>query len=553
MDDLKLIKKHYGENMMKLCRELFPTLIEQNKLYDILVSNFYPSKQLFWDIRYVKDDFKNYIFNKSNSNDERLITDKTPQQLLNEVGYDLFECKTEEEIQNFKKYYSKGEELCTFKDNRLNRCYVFFAVKKNVDEIKRENFDKPERQDEYGTSVISIQFSRGEVNTLSIKNRYNHTVSYPDSTFCNNLENIIPGLTNSFEEKYNLNINSNTDTSFYLHGYIRANDGRYYKENYEINNIHYCEDNVIIDNDKVIKYDKEKYILIDYFILNLVDKKIEVYDDKLKTDSFIDSIGKIEKIDIRKDRFGKYIKINNKISLSIQDNRLNTYTDNEVKKIGNDFLHRSEYLSTICLTSVKEIGDNFLRDDSLIEFIYLPNVKKIGDNFGLDNKMSIITLENVEEIGDSFLYFNKGLNIAILPKLRKVKDYFLHSNLGLDYIDLPNLKEIGNNFMNDNKHLTGINLPSVEKITDNFLFNNNSLESINLPNVKEIGNNFLYSCTSLKNISIPKTKTVGSYFLRKNTSLEHAIFNHFLPTNETFLDTFRTNDKEATFEYVLTK
>ena len=553
MDDLKLIKKHYGENMMKLCRELFPTLIEQNKLYDILVSNFYPSKQLFWDIRYVKDDFKNYIFNKVNSDEEKVIVDKTPQQLLNEVGYDLFECKTEEEIQKFKKYYSKGEELCTFKDNRLNRCYVFFAVKKNVDEIKRENFDKPERQDEYGTSVISIQFSRGEVNTLSIKNRYNHNVSYPDSTFCNNLENIIPGLTNSFEEKYNLNINSNIDTSFYLHGYIRANDGRYYKENYEINNIHYCEDNIIIDNDEVIKYDKEKYILIDYFILNLVDKKIEVYDDKLKTDSFIDSIGKIEKIDIKKDRFRKYIKINNKISLSIHDNRLNTYTDNEVKKIGNDFLHRSEYLSTICLTSVKEIGDNFLRDDSLIEFIYLPNVKKIGDDFGLDNKMSIITLENVEEIGNSFLYFNKGLNIAILPKLRKVKDCFLNSNLGLDYIDLPNLKEIGNNFMNDNKHLTGINLPSVEKITDNFLFNNNSLESINLPNVKEIGNNFLYSCTSLKNISIPKTKTVGSYFLRKNTSLEHAIFNHFLPTNETFLDTFRTNDKEATFEYVLTK
>ena len=40
MDDLKLIKKHYGEKMMHLCRELFPTLLETggllSKLFPIL-------------------------------------------------------------------------------------------------------------------------------------------------------------------------------------------------------------------------------------------------------------------------------------------------------------------------------------------------------------------------------------------------------------------------------------------------------------------------------------------------------------------------------------
>ena len=29
MDDLKLIKKHYGEKMAHLCRDLFPTLLEE--------------------------------------------------------------------------------------------------------------------------------------------------------------------------------------------------------------------------------------------------------------------------------------------------------------------------------------------------------------------------------------------------------------------------------------------------------------------------------------------------------------------------------------------
>ena len=87
-----------------------------------------------------------------------------------EAGYVLVECYNEEDIQKFRKYYAPGEELCTFKGGRLNSCRVFFAVKKNVLDIKREDFKKPKREDEYGTSVISIQFTKDETNTLSIKN-----------------------------------------------------------------------------------------------------------------------------------------------------------------------------------------------------------------------------------------------------------------------------------------------------------------------------------------------------------------------------------------------
>ena len=31
-------------------------------------------------------------------------------------------------------------------------------------------------------------------------------------------------------------------------GYVRANDGKYYKYNFEFNNVYYCPDNVIVDN-----------------------------------------------------------------------------------------------------------------------------------------------------------------------------------------------------------------------------------------------------------------------------------------------------------------
>ena len=69
-------------------------------------------------------------------------------------------------IQSFKKYYAPQEELCTFLGGRLNSCDVFFAVKKDVNDIKRSDFIKPEREDKYGTSVISIQFRKGYINTL---------------------------------------------------------------------------------------------------------------------------------------------------------------------------------------------------------------------------------------------------------------------------------------------------------------------------------------------------------------------------------------------------
>lgn len=45
------------------------------------------------------------------------------------AGYILYECKTKEDIQKFKKYYHENEELCTFNDNRLDKCHVFLQLK----------------------------------------------------------------------------------------------------------------------------------------------------------------------------------------------------------------------------------------------------------------------------------------------------------------------------------------------------------------------------------------------------------------------------------------
>ena len=296
--------------MMHLCRELFPTILnEEGKLINILDSNFGLPKYLYDDIKasYCKDNFRDFIYQMYEGEINKVVTDKTPFELLDIAGYTLYECQTEDDIQKFSKYYKENEVLCTRKNkNRLKSCHVFFAVKKDVDDIKREDFQNPKRDDNYGTSVISIQFSRGLINTLSIKNRYNHTVDNPDATFNNDLENIIPGLSYSFENYYGFNINQNNSVYLRL-GYVKANDKKYYKYNMEINNVYYCPDNIIIKNGKVIKdyIDKEKYLLIDNFIIDLqndskTSKSVFAYDDT--PDSFTDGLANFDKILITKNK-----------------------------------------------------------------------------------------------------------------------------------------------------------------------------------------------------------------------------------------------------------
>ena len=63
MDDLKLIKKKYGEEMMHLCRKLFPTILEEEgKLISILDSTFGHPKYLYDDIKNDTKKFKDFIY-----------------------------------------------------------------------------------------------------------------------------------------------------------------------------------------------------------------------------------------------------------------------------------------------------------------------------------------------------------------------------------------------------------------------------------------------------------------------------------------------------------
>ena len=471
IDDLKVIRKKYGEKMYHFCRESFPTLLEEpGKLSKLLSDNFHESHSLFDDIvaNRKESEFKNFIYSLVDvENNNELGMTKTPEELMSEAGYVLVECYNEEDIQKFRKYYAPGEELCTFKGGRLNSCRVFFAVKKNVLDIKREDFKKPKREDEYGTSVISIQFTKDETNTLSIKNRYNHTVVNPDATFSNNLDNIIPGLTESFE-RYKGIIQMYKIKNFEIKGYVMANDGKYYKYNYEINNVYYCPDNIIIDNFNVKKYDKSRYLIIDYFIIDLSNKSISLYDKKL-SDSFCDVIKDINKIEIDNIDSGKKITIlgdNNK-SLEIitdKDGKIISLKMNKIYDIGDKFLSYNTSLQKFTAENLTEVGDDCLCFNNTLQELYFPNLTMVGHQFLICNtSLQKFTAENLIMVGCRFLPYNTSLQKFTAENLIEVGDDFLRRNNTLQELYFPNLTEVGDWFLNNNHKLRNKILSEIEK------------------------------------------------------------------------------------------
>ncbi|MBE6149522.1 MAG: hypothetical protein E7170_02225 [Firmicutes bacterium] len=539
--DLKVIKNKYGEKMMHLCRELFPTILEtEGALSKILLDKFEPSRYLYENIKEYKTDleFKDYIYSLYDSKYryELMQTEDTCEELIAKAGYDLYQCFTEDDIQSFKKYYANGEELCTFNGGRLDRCIVFFAVKKNVDEIKREDFKNPQRQDLYGTSVISIQFTRDKSHTLSIKNRYNHKVASPDATFSNNLDEIIPGLTYAFEKEYEMEQTKTDIARFELPGHVLADDGKYYPYNFEYNNIYYCPNNIIIDNFEVKRFDQEKYLIIEQFVLDLKTGEIKAYDETEK-DCFPNTITNCDKVQVIKEgntkkiimssigfedtilkinERGRILEVINPNIINIGDEflkysiKLKKIEMKNVKTIGNEFASLVETLDVITMSSLEIVGDYFCRYAKCKEFLDLKKLKRVGHYCLTHCENLKINLPDLEEVGDGFFEFCVANKEELcLPKLKKAGHNLFRGLITAKKIEMPNLEEVGNDF--DIMYCEKIDLRKLKRAGDGFLRNYSSVGLRNIPkldSLKYYGEDSFFMDNSLKELMLSKRKYV---------------------------------------------
>ena len=473
--DLDKIKKLYGEDFAKkICRKYFSHILEREdfSFAEFLKSHFYPSKFLYEDlIKYDKaTHFKNAIYGMlNNSNTVDVDIKESPEKLMKMAGYKLYKCETNEDIFKFKKYYKPDEALCTFNDPaRIQTHTIFWAVKDNVNKIKREDFPNPRRQDEYGTSVISIQFTKGIESTLSIKNRYNHKVEFPDATFSNDLENIQAGLTDSFKKFYNIQL-VNSGHSFNIPGYVVDNSGCLHKSLYEIENVHYCANNIIVHNGKAMHYDPARYIIMDYFIVDRKDKTIKLFKQGNIYDSFIEQFKETKKIDAELDGENTLVTVTSqngnlvKIILN-KYNQIISFENNNVEAIGLDFMRYCSAVKDVTLDKVTEIGNGFLADNLTLEKLNADNLELIGDDALRANiSMKTLELNKLKRVGDMCLVVNESLTNVELKKLEKVGKYFMATNKKIEEIKLPKLIEIDEYFMQKNTEMENFYAPQLEK------------------------------------------------------------------------------------------
>lgn len=228
----KKIKKFVGENAYNIIKNM---AVDTEALRKALVTP-QNARAVFSDL----DEFeiKSLCFEISNSGTIGQIRETTQEEVIkvfNSAGYDRVIFDDEQEIAECQKYYKSGEVICTYNNlqSRMREYNMLVAIKSNIDKIERSK--NPQRDDEYGTSILNIQIARNGSH-MSIKNRYNHTVSQPDSTLNNNLDMLYMGLQSMVLGYYGF-ASLNSKKSYYDN---IVNIGNVYlKYHTEKNNIYY--------------------------------------------------------------------------------------------------------------------------------------------------------------------------------------------------------------------------------------------------------------------------------------------------------------------------
>jgi len=486
--DIKKIKKLYGERFYKdFIRPNFSHLIERESFcfIDLLKKIIAPSNSLIEDMDQDYGDFDDLLYAiydfALDENYKPSYIKETPRQLMKKAGYKLYRCRTVESVERFRKYYTEDELICTFNDieGRLEEHDVFFAVKEGAEDLCREDFKNPQRQDEYGTSVISIQFNK-LFGCLSIKNRYNHSVLFPDATFCNNLDNIIKGLTDSFYTHYKLGIvTKSMRTRFYLRDHYQPSGEEYeggygpqYRIINEFNGIVYSNNNIIIKDEKVFQYDTARYILANYYLIDIKERTIKLIDDRIE-DDFIKHFDNIQKIDVTSGENGErniYIHQQDKQIVEIRIdkcNRIISVKDPNVEKIGDKYMQYCQNLKEIEFERLTEVGDDFIAKAVDIKKIVLNKLVRVGDGFlhAIPNIYNL-SLPKLEVAGKDFLKICARLESLYVPKLEQVGEGSLHYNPKMEEASFESLRIAPADFLARYEKLERLYLPMLEDLTE---------------------------------------------------------------------------------------
>ncbi len=460
-----------------------------------------------------------------------------PFILLKRAGYDAFYADTLEKQNSIKPYFVEEEELCTFIDsNRYKNYYIIHAVKQGAQEIKRENFlGREERDDTYGTSVISIQILKTG-GFIKITNRYNHTVPSCDNTFNSNPDNIIPGLNRALSHYFDVTFNvGNVDVP---NGFVYQN-GCLYQYQYEMNNCYIGRD-FYLKNGKVFPLDKNSQMMMDSFIIDLKNKEIlnpsEVKSalyEVLKTETK----GQVWQIEKRLNRYVLFV--DKREVLTFENGFLKTLYLRKTEEV-SDFLCHHPHVEELYGYSLVRIGKNSLSYCSNLRYMHLPRCEALSDNT-FENITARVEAPLLKKQG---IYFVAGVGIDTEKKELSSrggipfqlyeflkKNMYVISNICVTELDnatvvhadekpfmyfkdnqllslyLPeSIKVLERVVMMDIPYLKEFSAPGVHLVEDGNFLRCHHLEKLELPNVKYVGYNCLSYCPELEELNLPKVE-----------------------------------------------
>ena len=450
-----------------------------------------------------------------------------PIKLLDRAGYNAFYVKTLIQQNSIKKYFKHGEELCTFRDpDRYKKNYIIHAVKKNVDDIKRS--DHPQREDEYGTSVISIQILKTG-GAISIKNRYNHTVTNPDHTFNDNPDNIIPGLTEALKHKFGVEF---VVSDSKIPRNYRLVNHQLIHYNYEVNNV-YFGDNFYLDGSDITELDDKHEVMLDTIILDtdfgkkarsvlkISDKSTEellrVINDEIAGCKVTKSTEKGETIITIIDENKKKKEL-----ARVKDGQITSLHLYRTTKLDDRFLIDNKTLRELDAPSLEKMGLFCLCNNNSLKELDVPKLEKMGNNCFKENiSLEKINIPELKEMGDScFRLDNHSLKELDAPKLQKIGCECFSATFNLETLNILELKEMGDSCFNYNNLLKEINAPNLEKMGRGCFSYNENLEILNIPELKQMDGDCFCDNKSLKELNAPKLETMGAECFQYDEKLE---------------------------------
>jgi hypothetical protein len=437
-----------------------------------------------------------------------------PFDLLKQAGYNAFHADTPEKQNSIQPYFQEGELLCTFNDaSRCQNYHIVHAIKENADKIKREDFNGQEdRQDEYGTSVISIQMLKNG-GFISIKNRYNHAVQNCDNTFNSNPDNIVDGLSAALKGHFNVDFSANKTAL--PEGYA-VFDRQIFKYHRESNNIYYG-DQAWVENGTVCTVNKsDGDALFDDVFFDNKTKMLKKITRAGSQDSFANDFNECYGGNRGLQVKDGNLTLQGDVLIGAEQSRIKTICLPALTTMGDMCLYNADALTVFKAPALTTMGDNCLHNAEALTVFEKPKLTAMGD-YCLQNagKLTDFNAPELTTMGSMCLYKVEALTDFNAPALTTMADSCLFKASALTDCYTPTLTVMGDSCLANAHALTDFKAPALTTMEDECFFNALKLTDFKAPQLTTMGHNCFNEALALTVFETPMLKYVPSFILER--------------------------------------